>query len=291
MRLLRQFESLKIDDFWEEVYSYPDHSHLYYEIVFIHEGHGQHFINDSSIFYEPGDLFLLSPGDHHYFEISRHTHFTFIKFTQSYFVRESLATDAQSPLSVMHLKSVKESKLIFSEPYRSIIRNIIENIVSYNGAQNMVDLSGLVYYQLYSLLELIVEQTAGNKDLKTDYHIGHRVLQYIYQHIYSREKISIAALSVEFSFAGSYFSNWFKRNYNISFREYVTQHRNILLEKRMNTTSLSLKEIAAEFDFVDESHLIKYFIRHFGCRPSEYRSCSGGQTINLAKGTKPSAGE
>lgn len=273
MQLLRQFESLKIDDFEELVYSYPDHAHLYYEIVYIHHGSGKHFLNNSILPYQAGDLFLLSPGDHHYFDISKSTRFTFIKFTDSYFSTGPQAQDFGSslPYEIMKSKAAKECKLSIAEPYAGILKKTVQNIVCYNSA-GPADLSQVVYFQILSLLSLVRELLLKHTG-HTPGDIGaHKVLQYIQQNIYSRRMLSIQTIAAEFSIAPNYFSNWFRRVFDISFREYVTRQRNELIRNRVQSGPMTLKEIAQEFDFVDESHLIKYFKKNFGLKPSEYRA-------------------
>jgi len=58
-----------------------------------------------------------------------------------------------------------------------------------------------------------------------------------------------------FHIAGNYSSAYFKRNFDMSCREYVNNYRIKLIGKRMETGNQTLKEVADEFGFTDESHL------------------------------------
>ena len=60
---LNQFESLLLDEFEEEKFHLPVHSHTYYELIYIVKGKGIHHINDNRLAYKTGDLFALSPDD------------------------------------------------------------------------------------------------------------------------------------------------------------------------------------------------------------------------------------
>ncbi len=274
MHLLRQFESLKIDDFEEAMYSYPDHAHLYYEIVYIHHGRGVHHFNNLVIPYFQGDLFLLSPGDHHYFEIEESTHFSFIKFTDNYFNQHASSGVQlnELPHAIMTVKYIKENRLNFSDANASQIEMIVNSIVAYDKHNLNSDSSKFVFFQMLSLLSLISETYKGSRgdDLMN---VGsHKVVNYIHENIHTRHLLTVQRIAQAFSISPNYFSNWFRREFNISFREYVTRQRNALLEKRIEHSGMTLKAIANEFDFVDESHLIKYFKKNFGVKPSQYRA-------------------
>lgn len=277
MRILKQFDSLVIDDFEEEVYSYPDHAHTYFEMVYIHKGCGEHYLNSNVIPYRAGDLFITSPGDHHYFNIRKSTHFTFIKFTEGYYDRRHhLMPDDMSgftPAEIMQLNIFKEYKPELEEPCRSILKKTVENIVLYDKLMRDTDSSPIVFYQLLSILGMI-------RDAARKMHVNlnnspvtiQEIAAYIHQYIYDRDKLHIAAIAQYFRISSNYFSTYFKRVFGLGYRDYIAQYRNKLIEKRLLAGTVSLREIAHEFDFSDESHLIKYFKKQYGINPSEFRS-------------------
>lgn len=273
MRLLKQFELLLIDDCEESVYSYPDHAHLYYEMVYIHSGTGVHVMNNRKEAYESGDFFVLSPGDHHYFAIEEQTHFTFIKFTEAYFLKFSSARtlDNEHPLDVMTIKALKEKKLRFSLPFSTVLKNIVENIVVFDASIGSLDSSVLIYHHILSLLSIVRSAFGASIPIKKRAVTHQAVLAYIQRHVYERAALNVASMATVFSIAPSYFSNWFKREFGLGFSDYVCKQRNVLIEQRVLEGNLTLKQIAEEFGFVDESHLIKYFKRNFGTKPSLYK--------------------
>lgn len=73
MKKLSQFETLVIDEFEEEKFHLPSHSHTYYELIYIVSGEGIHQLNNNLIAYTAGDLFAISPDDEHYFDIQKLT--------------------------------------------------------------------------------------------------------------------------------------------------------------------------------------------------------------------------
>lgn len=78
MKKLNQFDTLVIDEFEEDKFHLPRHSHTYYEIIYIIKGKGIHRLNNNLLPYKSGDLFVLSTDDEHYFDIKQTTRFFFI---------------------------------------------------------------------------------------------------------------------------------------------------------------------------------------------------------------------
>ena len=57
----------------------------YFEIIFIEEGTGKHFINEFIVTYQKKDVFLVAPEDRHHFEIEQETTFCYFQFTELLF--------------------------------------------------------------------------------------------------------------------------------------------------------------------------------------------------------------
>jgi YesN/AraC family two-component response regulator len=275
MKRLKQFDTLVVDDFEEAVYSTPVHTHTYYEIVYIHKGCGTHHLNHVSIAYKAGDLFLLQPGDTHIFDIKKSTRFSFIKFTESYFQQHQHCLPAHfrmyNPLAIMQLNEIKENKPDIAEPYKTILRNTVENIVACRRNKDR-STSAVICYQILSILAIVQESLphlqTGNATAQPD---KEAVTTYIHQHIYNREKLRIPVVAAHFHIAPSYFSSYFKNNFGISYRAYTGQYRLKLIENRLLASRVTLKQIAEEFDYTDESHLIRSFRKLTGANPSEFK--------------------
>jgi len=262
---------LLIDDFEETVYHLPAHSHTYYEMIYIFKGNGTHVLNSNRIPYNTGDLFVLSPDDEHYFEIAESTRFIFIKFTDSYFSGKSYYYLTTAPEKIMRLMLLKEMKLSFDEPSRLILRNSIENIITYHQHVKDMDTSPLVYFQILSIFGLIREAM-----VKLNVRIDHgqpdkeQLISYIHQHIYDPAAIQIKSIADYFNIAPNYFSAYFKRNFEVTYREYIDDYRMKLIENRITSGKSSMKEIAEEFGFADGSHFTRFFKTKHGMSPRSF---------------------
>lgn len=272
----KQFNSLVIDVMEKDKYNLPLHSHTYYEMVYVMKGSGEHYLNNNVFTYKTGDLFLLSPEDSHYIVFNRKSTLVFIKFTEDYFRdNKYLSPDnisINSLLSIMRHQILKEEKLIFDEPCKSILRKTIENIVSYNCKIDITS-SPLIFFQILSIFGL-VQEAAKVKSLSVNESLSNNgeLISYISQNIYNPEKIRIKAIAEHFNIAQNYFSNYFRRNFDVSFKKYIDNYRVKLIEKRLELKENSIKQIANEFGFTDESHLTNYFKKHKNVSPSQYAS-------------------
>lgn len=273
-----QFELLVVDDFETDVYPLPVHRHTYYELIYIRKGKGLHYLNNSCFDYEKGDIFILSPEDEHLFVVEERTHFTFIKFTDSYFSGHKMhrpdALLLSSPEDIMRNKMLKEVKLKMDNPCISILQNIIQNIVEYNCRKDIAT-SPLIYYQVLSIFGLLRE-AAQNLNIRIDKGSPNKkeLISYIHENIYNPELLSAKNIAIHFHIAPGYFSAYFKRNFEISYLNYINKYRVKLIEKRLSIPELTIKEIAEEFGFSDTSHLNKFFKKHKGMNPSLFKKSS-----------------
>ena len=275
MRTLNQFDTLVIDEFEEDKFRLPRHSHTYYEIIYIIKGSGIHRLNNNLLPYQAGDLFLLSTDDEHYFDIKKTTRFFFIKFTDTYFnSNKKLACDEfllNTPENFMRDKSLKENVLKLDSTCASILKNTIDNIRTYNSKAN-ISTSPIVFHQILSIFGLIKESLQQQNIKITGSGIDNdQIISYIHQNIYKPKLVQIKTIAEHFNISQSYFGTYFKRNFSISYREYCNKLRTQLIEKRILSKQLSMKQIAYEFGFTDESHLSNYFKKQRNLKPSSVK--------------------
>lgn len=275
MPKLNQFETLVIDEFEEEKFHLPFHSHTYYEIIYIVKGNGIHHLNKNLLPYKSGDLFVVSPEDEHYFDIKKNTRFVYIKFTDNYFnSNKSLFCDdllLNTPECFMRDRLLKETVLKLDEPCKTILKNTIENITAYNSRID-VTTSPIVFYQILSIFGLIKETMRSmNPKVKVSSIDSEQITSYIHQKIYYPKLVQIKTISAHFNIAESYFSAYFKKAFSISYRDYINNLRTTLIEKRITNNQMPIKQIAHEFGFTDESHLSNYFKKRKNMKPTDFK--------------------
>ncbi|KIC90274.1 helix-turn-helix domain-containing protein, partial [Flavihumibacter solisilvae] len=231
------------------------------------------------------DVFFICPGDHHYFDIMECTRFASIKFTDNYFHKHTAESIIlHSPQVVMQHKQLKETKPDFSPREKTILRNAVENIVSYYD-DPLIATSPFVFYQILSILGLtreVVGKSNETSSMQLNVPLDEQIISYIHQHIYSPAMIAIKSISNHFNISSAYFSTFFKKNYGDSFRSYVNKYRVSLIQNRLRSNQVTLKQIADEFGFTDESHLSHFFKNQTNITPGMFRQSAYGTCGGLA---------
>ncbi|PWV46573.1 AraC family transcriptional regulator [Chitinophaga sp. S165] len=276
MGKIKQFETLIVEEVEQTSEEAPsEHGHNFFEIIYILNGQGYHYINKTALPYKQGNLFLLSPEDEHYFDIKEKSRFAIIRFTDHYFTQKRHLTTDETlvihPTDLIRSQVLKENIITFNGPCSGILSNTIANILAYKCKVDLSD-SAIIFYQIMTILGMVREELLRmDADLTNEQPSKERLLSYIHQHIYNPEDIQIKSIAGHFHISASYFSAYFKRNFSMSYREYVEKYKLKLIEKRIATGKTSLKQIADEFGFTDESHLSKYFKQKKNIRPTLYR--------------------
>lgn len=274
MRKCSQSELINIVDIIEEEYSCELHAQDYFEVIYIHYGDGMHVFNGTNIPYEKGDLFLLAPGDRHFFTVNNITRFTYIKFTSGYFEFHKHSKKNEdyevTPTAIMQIQWLKQDKITVKEPCQTILKNIFESLILYQST-NDINRSSIIYYQILSIFGLIKEYLeTRNIELSKQTPTNAHIASYIQENIYNRERIFIEAIATHFNISVSYFSTYFKKNFEVSYRNYVERLQLQLIKRRLKGGDCKLKQIADEFGFTDVSHLSKFFKKHEGVSPKSY---------------------
>lgn len=110
------------------------------------------------------------------------------------------------------------------------------------------------------------------KALSTIYHDNYlkfRVEKYLKDHYQYELKLEDAARHANLSVY--YFSKWFKKNFNQTFSEYLSQLRMDIALKLLTQTNLSVKEISYRVGFKDPNYFSKLFKKIVGKSPTDYR--------------------
>ena len=275
MKRLKQFEPFILSDFELDEYPLPRHNHTYYEIIYIVHGGGRHCLNKRNFDYRQGDLFLLTPEDNHYFVVTERTRFIFLKFTAGFFYNQPHTSPGffdHEVEPVMRNKYLQELKPELAAADQRYLRSVIDNLAAHAGGSPGLS-PGMVFYQLLSILEMVKQALVrhGLHEQPSLQRSNEQLLSFIHQHIYSPEYIQIKHVAHQFNISAGYFGAYFRRNFGISYREYINRYRLSLIERRLQSSKLTLKEIAAEFGLFDESHLSRYFKNQRKISPRVFR--------------------
>ncbi|SFC80855.1 transcriptional regulator, AraC family [Zunongwangia mangrovi] len=266
MKRFKQFTSFLISDFTTNVWTHPRHNHNHYELIFIEKGAGKHKINKNEIAYEKGALFLLGPDDSHEFEIENETRFIYCKFTLDFFKEDNELIAAESlPLykTILDNREIRNAKIKLSKNDQDLLSKQFAVVSDLQNAGHKYE--RILFFQLISILEVLENYTSiSSKETETQSlkRGMEPVLNYIHNNIYYPKNLRLSHLAQEFNTTKNYFGKFFKRNMKVPLREYLLQYKLQLIKNRLSNGNYTKREIATEFGFTDESHLLKTLKKH-----------------------------
>lgn len=257
------------------MYTEPDHLHNHYEIIYIKKGAGTHFLNGEKITFRAGSLFLIDPSDIHHFETTKDADFVVIKFTES-FINENRNIPRKWSREFSYMASsrtLRHAMFEFDETNTPLIEHIFDTVVAAQNDEN------IIYLQILSIMEVIKKMKTAQKEIPLHPKVvpDRRVeslLSYIHQNITNPKALKTGDIGQRFGISNHYVSTYFKRNMGLTLHQYIDHYRMALIQNRLLQSDFTVKEIAFDFGFTDESHLNKTFKKYWGMSAKAYREAN-----------------
>ncbi len=268
MKRYIQHEYLRISHFTGTEWQHPIHNHNHFELIFVHEGAGNHCISNMEVPFEGKAIFLLGPSDAHHFELHAPTTFTFLKFTNTY-----LGDPHWNQILEHLLQAARQQRLILpvaaAAKTDQLIRLIVEEWKE-DRNENSATIRHLMQ-GLISMVQTFIPTTLDNIATKHQQKIT-ALIDYIHDNIHLADQLQTEQLAAQFDLSKHYLGVYFKEQTGVTLRDYITKYKLHLIENKLLHSGLSLKEISHEFGFSDTSHFNKFFRKHHQISPSAFRT-------------------
>ncbi len=252
----------------------------YFEIIFIEEGKGKHFINEFIVTYQKEDIFLVAPEDKHHFEISEETTFCYFQFTELLFSSKMNLPDRSYWLHrierIIHHPNLLPGDIIKEMNDRVLIWDIHKVI-----NQEYKDQKEFYKHNISNMVSTTLSIIARNitRDFEsisikrnTDEHTTiDQILSHIRQHVYETDLMRITAIASHFNMTNSALSSYFKKKTGKSLHHYILMYKIHLVKYRLKNTDFTVSEIAYQLGFTDESHLTRIFKKYNNSTPKQYK--------------------
>lgn len=280
MQVLETYKPFEIQEVELSEWKQRPIKNNFFELVLIKEGEGTQCINYNEYSYSKGSIFLLPPLKCHSFTIEKPTQFVFLKFTDSFFNNVNRNTIDRN-------EWFKEAAYILSN-YNQLPGDIIKNEVDRSHLGNLISIIlqesrnygeqsiNLITSLMTSILEILIRNikksnyfdfTKKNTEDKIS-----KMLVYINENINKSELLKVENLADVFMMSTTYVSEYFKKQVNMSLREYIIKAKLKLVEIRLLNSNYTLTEIADELGFTDVSHLSKTFKKYVGTSIREFKN-------------------
>ena len=281
MHPLKQ-HSLLVTDATLEKWHGPVHRPEHFTILFISEGNGKVKLNNEAIKYEHNDLFILGPDDQYYLDIINTTRYISVSFTDEYFTvhARSSAYWLKEIEAVLNYKAVTTAKIICTDTDKALLTKLYGVISTLHRQHGNAT---ILFFQLASVLSVIKKNLPVSRAVQSNHQLTEPATKlkeltfHIRENIHRPKLLRTKYLAKLISMPERYVGPFFKRNAGITLRAYIDQHKQAKIESRMLDPDYTLKQIAADFGLMDESHFNKVFKKFKGISPRAYRKQLGGK--------------
>ncbi|MFV0403544.1 MAG: AraC family transcriptional regulator [Bacteroides graminisolvens] len=258
---------------WDE-YPKDECKRSFFELVYIVSGTGVQIFNNEPFDYQPGQMFLITPDDHYYFDIHTTTEFLFIRFNNVYLNSETSPASQLKRLEfILENATHKPGCILRNKADKLLVRSLAETITRELSSYHLFH--NELVMQLVSTLIIVV---ARNISCCMPDHIRAdsqgkimAIIRHIQKYIYDPQQIKTSVIATKFALSEFYLGRYFKKHTGQNLQEYILNYKIRLIEIRLVHSEMRINEIAFELGFSDESHLVKFFRNNKGITPGQYR--------------------
>ena len=250
------------------------HNHREFQIVLIESGRASVRILDKTFNAQEGDLVLINPMEVHRIvpdsgSVYRHKCICFDC---------SLIMDERIAVALIEESTTIIRHILGSEEHASYITDLFLRLfeVCKNEPKSF---EPEVKSYITLIFAYLTEKNLFDKNnvRKENVEFCETLLKYIHEHY--AEPITSKQASEDLAFNQSYFCRAFKKNFGMSFSEYLNNYRIFTSRRMIEETNKNIADIAFECGFATPSYFAKCFKSLLGVLPAEYRKTMGRTTI------------
>ena len=230
---------------------FNDYCHNFNRVYIVLDGSGVLFNENENITMQPGNIYII-PANHRYScRCDDHLEKFFIHFTATILPQNDLLSGVDKivtfPISSSEIQSVHD--MLYNENIRSAL--LLQNFIR-------------------TLIAKITDPGTMNIDRDIEiFRKYEKLYNYIDNNLYA--DLSVAEVCRHLGFSQTYIGQKFKTDTGKT----IKQHISSLLTERISNlllfTQMSVIDISKELRFDNESYCSKFFKKHKGMSPREYR--------------------
>lgn len=252
----------------------PEHTHDFFEMVYILKGSSVHFVDGNAYKLKHGDMLVINYN-------SRHSHtaesgLQYVHFLlKPQYINQNLA-NCENAFELLKLSEFEQFRKILDESKCKITfsgkdRDRLESIISIfldELAQNPTGYELAVRSLFNVVLLLIFRKMALDMD-STFNGMSDKVLNYIRSNC--SKKLSLKALADKCSYNPSYFSRLFKAYTGLSFTDYLKKVRMEKAIDLIKNSDMDMLSIAYAVGYSEKSKFHKHFKEYTGTTPLQFK--------------------
>lgn len=237
-----------LDSSWR----FDNHCHNFNRLYFILDGQGYLYNSKERVDLLPNNIYLIPANSCYNYRCDDYMEKIFIHFNLTVVPQKDLLSNIDRILTFP------------TTPYEmEYMRGMFEN----QDIKSAMFLQNYIRALVFDVLEPYSEEISHDIEIYKKYSL---LYQYINDHLYA--DISIADACRYVGFSQAHIGRLFKADTGQTIKEYVTVLIMEKLKYKLLYTKKTIKEIASELRFADEFYLSKFFKKHIGCSPREFRN-------------------
>lgn len=247
------------------------HQHDAWELYYVIQGHGVRMAGDTLLPFAEGDVALIPPSMHHYWEYDPSSaneegciHYLMVAFSHS-LVLNCIEVFPELRNRLAGIAFPTEALKFGTESSR-VIRKALTHM-------NRMDELGRLC-EMFRLLPTVftaTDYTFAGKPIRIERDV--RRMQQISAYVMAHyvHPISLDDIAAEVGMNRSAFCIYFKRHKGMTFSQFVTQYRLNTACRLLKHSQKSVSEICYLVGFNDLPHFVRVFTKEKGMSPSKYR--------------------
>ncbi|MDD9986219.1 MAG: helix-turn-helix domain-containing protein [Spirochaetaceae bacterium] len=131
--------------------------------------------------------------------------------------------------------------------------------------------------EMKTILTEVCRHVRGGRTSHTE-HLRQAIVEYIEEHCYERN-LGPEAVAEHVQRNSAYIGRFFREQFGVGISSYIKNLRVARAKRLIETTELTVREIAERTGFADSNALIRGFKEHEGVTPGEYKTTLQGQAV------------
>lgn len=250
------------------------HLHSFFELLYVEKGSIYHSVSaKEKKLMQEGDFIFIDIGTiHDYTAIDDDVSVINLVFTPNLFVRDM--QDCSSVAELFKKYKLNLEPLVISFPVNTIMHDTNKtalNMIYFlrEKSENPQSLtSTIIRYGLISLLMHITEPGFQSRP-----HLNNitEALLKLVDNNYAEPNLLTRA-TTELNYTASYISAIFKKDFGITFTDYLMQYRINIAKQLLRTTDMSITDISSSVGYSDVKFFRDLFKKHTNMTPRQYKN-------------------
>ena len=237
-----------------QVYTFPTHTHAYYEMTCYRAAGGFVSVNGQEISLETPCIILLTPSDFHRIQVDEGPGGQYIKVQ---FDESVLSLAARSRLDF--------PRLLLDGPDFSLPRQLFEEMLSH---QQETDYIAQLLSALVMMIALRGEALSTNGQQRF-HELALQATRILNDQFTT--PITLSSLATSLSVSPQYLSQIFSQAMGVTFQDYLSALRLRLAAEWLRESNRSVTDICFGCGYRNLSHFLRSFKKRYGLSPRQYR--------------------